>query len=56
MNEKSDFNHAEEARRGSRFSSSGRFDDEAVAKHGDRALAYLGDERIILTDEDVSCE
>ena len=28
--------------------------DEAVAKHGDRALAYIGDERIPLTDEEVS--
>lgn len=24
-----------------------------VAKHGDRALAIIGDERVIVTDEDV---
>jgi hypothetical protein len=28
--------------------------DEVVMKHGDRALAYIGDERVTVTEEDVS--
>lgn len=27
--------------------------DSNAAKHGDRALAYIGDERVSLTEEDV---
>ena len=57
MSEKSDFEKVEgttqreSTDRNGSFAKHG-FHEEEV-KHGDRALAMIGDERVVVTDEDV---
>ena len=49
MDEKAGFEHVDTTRHDS-------LKYDAAAKHGDRALAYLGDERVIVTEADVRPE
>ena len=52
MEDKAAFDQVED-RRGMSQQNDFAKNEEIVAKHGDRALALIGDERISLTNEDV---